>query len=85
LVGGFIGRLPTEYSEKYLQTPLVGNLLRISIGEPPLLETRPGSPPCRYLVVHHDFAPSAVVEYVRSTLRLQRLGGDGHIDLYRVD
>ena len=85
LVGGFIGRLPTEYAEKYLQTPLVGNLLRISIGEPPLPEAPASAPPCRYLVVHRDLAPAAVADYLHATLGLQMLESDGHVDLYRID
>ena len=85
LVGGFIGRFPTAYGEQYARLPLVGNLLRISTGEPPLPEAPAGSPPCRYLVVHRDFASAAVIEYVHSTLTLQWLAGDGHVDLYRID
>jgi hypothetical protein len=85
LVGGFIGRFPTEYGEEYARLPLVGNLLRISTGEPPLPEAPAGPPPCLYLVVHRDFASAAAIEYVHSTLTLQWLAGDGHVDLYRID
>jgi hypothetical protein len=85
LVGGFIGRFPPEYAEQYARMQLIGNLLRVSTGERPLAETQAGSPPCRYLVVHRDFAPAAVVEYVHATLALQWLAGDGHVDLFRVN
>jgi hypothetical protein len=85
LVGGYIGRFPTAYGEQYARLPLVGNLLRLSMGERPLPEVAAGPPPCRYLVVHRDSAPAAVVEHVRSTLPLQWLAGDGDVDLYRVD
>jgi hypothetical protein len=84
LVGGFIGRFPPAYSERYARMPLVGNLLHLSAGEP-LTEEPAGPPPCRYLVVHRDRAPAAVVEYVRSALALQRLDGDDHVDLYRIE
>ena len=85
LVGGFVGRFPTEYAERYLGTPLVGNLLRISIGEPPLPEVPAGSPPCRYIVVHRDMTPAAVTDYMHATLALEMLESDGRVDLYRID
>ena len=85
LVGGFVGRFPTEYAERYLGTPLVGNLLRISIGEPTLPEVPAGSPPCRYIVVHRDMTPAAVTDYMHATLALEMLESDGRVDLYRIE
>jgi hypothetical protein len=85
LVGGFIGRFPPAYSEQYAHMPLVGNLLRLSMGELPLVEAPGGSLPCRYLVVHQDTAPASAVEYVHSKLALRWLDGDGRVDLYRID
>jgi hypothetical protein len=85
LVGGFIGRFPPAYVEQYARMPLVGNLLHLSAGEPPLAQAPGDSPPCRYLVVHRDTAPATAVEYIHSMLRLEWLAGDGRVDLYRID
>jgi hypothetical protein len=85
LVGGFIGRFPPAYAEQYARMPLVGNLLRLSTAEreTPLVQAS-GEPPCRYLVVHTDAAPATAIAYVRSTLPLEWLAGDGRVDLYRI-
>ena len=83
LVGGFAGRFPPGYTERYAQMPFVGDLLRLSAGERPLPAPLPGLSPCAYVVLNRDRASPALIAYVQSAPTLQWLAGDGHVDLYR--
>ena len=85
VVGGFIGRMPPGADDTYARMPVVGNLLRLSNGEPALPDPR-GNPssPCRYLVVNTATASADLVAYVHSALNLQLLAEDSGRMLYEV-
>jgi hypothetical protein len=84
LVGGYIGRMPPEASNVYAQMPVVGNLLRLSSGEPAIEEPAAATLPFRYLVLNTKTASPELLQYVKSTLDLDLIeSGDGK-DLYAV-
>ena len=85
LVGGFIGRMPPGVAAAYAGMPVVGNLLRLSDGQPAVAEATSGaSLPFRYLVLDTASASPELVAYVHANLRLEWLvEADGRV-LYRV-
>jgi hypothetical protein len=84
LVGGFIGRMPPGVAEAYQRMPIVGNLLRLSSGQPVVAEPGGSLPPFRYVVVNTATASPALMAYAHSVLNLELLAaGDGRA-LYAV-
>jgi len=90
VVGGYIGRMPPDAVERYLRTPVVGELLTLSSGGTVRndVDTARASEdtaqcPCRYFVVHRSSAPPALLEYVRS-LRSTLIATAGDDELYRL-
>lgn len=85
LVGGYIGRMPVDAAQRYLDMPLVGALLRISDGDPaPVGVMLAGSEqPCTYLVVDRASSSAALQSYV-GRLPADRLATDERRDLYRL-
>jgi hypothetical protein len=76
--------MPPGVLEKYQQMPVVGNLLRLSSGQPALPDDRRSTLPFRYLVLNTRTASQPLTAYVRSTLILELLAaGDGR-ELYAV-
>jgi hypothetical protein len=84
LVGGFIGRMPPDAAEGCLAMPIVGNLLRLSNGQPPVEEEAVRVVPFRYLVLDTILASPELVAYVRSTLDVDLLESAEGRELYAV-
>jgi hypothetical protein len=86
VVGGFIGRLPAGTAAAYLKMPVVGNLLRLSGGEPAVQEAGPaaGGVPFRYVIINRETASTGLVAYARAALRLELLVSAEGRELYRV-
>jgi hypothetical protein len=84
VVGGYIGRMPPGVAQAYDAMPVVGNLLRLSNGEPAVDEELSPSLPFRYLVLDRRAAGPLLVEYIRSTLDMDLLAVDGGKELYAV-
>jgi hypothetical protein len=84
LVGGYIGRMPPGTSTAYAQMPVVGNLLRLSNGEPAIEEPTAAALPFRYLVLNTKTASPELLQYVKSALDVDLIAsGDGK-ELYAV-
>jgi hypothetical protein len=84
LVGGFIGRMLPGLAEAYESMPVVGNLLRLSNGEPSLHEEPAGRLPFRYLVLDTKKASGALTEYIHATMDLDRIVSAEGLELYAV-
>jgi hypothetical protein len=84
LVGGFIGRMPPGVASAYEAMPVVGNLLRLSSGEPAIEDVAVPALPFRYLVLNTETASPELIQYVKSTLDMDLVAsGDGK-ELYAV-
>jgi hypothetical protein len=86
MVGGFLGRMPTDVDLRYDALPVVGSLLRLSSGstDVPVATTEDAAQsPCRYLVVNREASSNALLTYVHS-LPVDRIGTDQARDLYRL-
>jgi hypothetical protein len=84
LVGGFIGRMPPGVADAYRAMPVVGNLLRLSQGEPASGGPPPADVPFRYLVLDTRTASAALDAYVRSLPNLRLIASDEGRQLYGV-
>ncbi len=86
LVGGFIGRMPSDAAQRYAAMPVVSTLLALSDGvdapQAPT-STHVESSPCRYVVVHRAAASKPLLEYV-DELNLELMASSGEDRLYRV-
>jgi hypothetical protein len=84
LVGGYIDHMPPGMPAAYAAMPIVGNLLRLSNGEPAADEVKMAALPFRYLVLNTKTASPELVQYVESTLDMDLIAsGDGK-ELYAV-
>jgi hypothetical protein len=84
LVGGYIGRMPTDAGDRYKGMPVAGTLLALSDGAaPPHQATGAAASPCRYLVVRRSASSAALLAYV-ATLRARPMIADGDRELYRL-
>ncbi len=85
LVGGYLGRMPTDADQRYDPLPIVGALLRLSdgrsAGDTANVPTRES--PCAYLVVNRADLSPALLTYVDS-LPTDRLGSGDGLDLLRL-
>jgi len=64
--------------------PIVGNLLRLSSGEPATEETTVPAVPFRYLVLNTKTASPELIQYVKTALDMDLIAsGDGK-ELYAV-
>ena len=85
LVGGFIGRMPPGAADRYAAMPVVGNLLRLSAGQPAAADGGTLEPLVfRYLVVDTAAMSPELLAYVRSVLDLELLGAGAGRELYAV-
>lgn len=84
VVGGYIGRMPPGVAQAYQAMPVVGNLLRLSSGEEPLVDEPAVVLPFRYLVLDTATASSELRDYVSSTLDMDLLASEGGRELYAV-
>ena len=84
VVGGFIGRMPPGVAQAYESMPVVGNLLRLSGGEEPIVDDQAAALPFRYLVFDTATASIDLRDYVRSTLDMDLLVSEGGRELYAV-
>jgi hypothetical protein len=84
VVGGFIGRMPPGVAESYMQMPIVGNLLRLSSGQPLRDEPSPSTLPFRYVVITGPATLPALTSYVQSRLSLELLAAADGRALYAV-
>ncbi len=84
LVGGFIGRMPPEAAQAYLAMPIVGNVLRLSSGQPAVEEEVVPVVPFRYLVLDTVLASPELVAYVHSKLDVDLLESAEGRELYAV-
>jgi hypothetical protein len=84
LVGGYIGRMPPGVAEAYAAMPVVGNLLRLSSGQP--AEDEPAAPavPFRYVVLDTATASPELGRYLRETLDMDLIGSSDGRELYAV-
>jgi hypothetical protein len=86
LVGGFIGRMPPGAADAYAQMPIVGNLLRLSNGQPPVGggDSPASMVPFRYVVIDRTSASAELNAYVHSRLDLELLAAADGKELYSV-
>ena len=84
VVGGYIGRMPPGVAEAYESMPVIGNLLRLSSGEEPIVDEPASVLPFRYLVLDTATASDELRDYVRSTLDMDLLASEGGRELYAV-
>jgi hypothetical protein len=84
VIGGFIGRMPPGVASAYEAMPVVGNLLRLSSGEPAIEDVAVPALPFRYLVLNTKTASPELIQYLKSTLDMDLIAsGDGK-ELYAV-
>jgi hypothetical protein len=84
LVGGYIGRMPPGVASAYEAMPVVGNLLRLSSGEPPIEDMAVPALPFRYLVLNTTTASPELIQYVKATLDMDLIASGGGKELYAV-
>jgi len=84
LVGGFIGRMPPGVAQAYETMPIVGNLLRLSSGQPAVDDEVAPAVPFRYLVLDTKAASPELIAYVHNALDLDLIDTDGDRELYGV-
>jgi len=86
LVGGYLGRMPTDADARYDRMPVVGTLLRLSdpATTPSTTVDQPaGNSPCGYLVVNRAASSRELLAYVAG-LPADLLASDDQRDLYRL-
>ena len=84
MVGGYIGRMPTDAAERYSRNPVTAKLLDLSGGgAPPPVPLNTDPSPCRYLVVNRGASSAALRAYV-AQLPGELLATDEGRDLYRL-
>ena len=82
LVGGYIGRMPTDAVDRYAKTSIASALLQLSDGQPlSPPDADAATRPCRYIVVHRAATSAALLTYIRQ-LPIERIAEDGARDLY---
>ena len=84
VMGGYLARIPPLIAHAYEAMPIVGNLLRLSSGEEPLVEAMPPNLPFRYLVLDKDAASPDLIDYVRSNLDMDLIASSGARELHAV-
>jgi hypothetical protein len=94
IVGGFVARLPPDITRKYLATPVLESLLRLSAGDALSgddMEMDPVSAAAHltslgivYLVVDTRRAPPDLLRYVRSAIALKLVGEEDGRVFYEV-
>ena len=85
LVGGFIGRMPPGAAAAYAAMPIVGNLLRLSNGQPAVRDAETQAPLlCRYVVIDRATASPELMAYAHSALDLELLAAADGRELYRA-
>ena len=85
LVGGFIGRMPPDAAQAYLAMPIVGNVLRLSSGQPSVQEEEAVTAvPFRYLVLDTVLASPELIAYVHAKLDVDLLESAEGRELYAV-
>ena len=94
IVGGFVARLSPDITRKYLATPVIGSLLRLSAGEPLSGEATLMDPVSAaaqltslgivYVVVDTRRAPPDLIRYVRSAIALNLVGEEDGRAFYEV-
>ncbi len=84
LVGGFIGRMPPGVAPAYAAMPVVGNLLRLSSGEPRAEDPPAAAVPFRYLVLDTRAVSPDVVDYLKSALDMDLIEAADGRELYAV-
>jgi len=84
LIGGYIGRMPPGAAAAYAAMPIVGNLLRLSAGQPAGDDPGPSVVPFRYAVVDTATASPELMEYLHRTLDLDLIGSSNGRELYAV-
>jgi hypothetical protein len=84
LVGGYIGRMPAGAAAAYAAMPIVGNLLRLSDGQPAVEDTGVPAVPFRYVVLDTTTASPELMAYLRQTLDMDVIGTSGGRELYAV-
>jgi hypothetical protein len=85
LVGGFIGRMPSDAMERYRDNPSTATLLRLSESDQTIEQTGSAGMrlPCEYIVVDRNSSSALLREYVES-LPVERLESDERRDLYKL-
>jgi hypothetical protein len=85
LVGGFTGRFAPGVVQAYLAMPIVGNLLRLSGGQPTTEEAEGADVlPFRYLVLDTVAASPELIAYVHSAIDMDLLDQADGRELYAV-
>jgi hypothetical protein len=84
LVGGYIGRMPPGAAAAYAAMPIVGNLLRLSSGQPAAEDAEASTVPFRYIVLDTATASPELVAYLRQTLDMDLIGSSDGRELYAV-
>jgi hypothetical protein len=84
LVGGFIGRMRPDAAQAYLAMPVVGNVLRLSSGQPTVEEEAVPVVPFRYLVLDTVLASPELIAYVHAKLDVDLLESAEGRELYAV-
>ena len=76
--------MPPGAAAAYAAMPVVGNLLRLSSGEPAVEEAAAGQVPFRYVVLDTTKASPELVTYLRETLDMDLIGQSAGRELYAV-
>lgn len=84
LVGGYIGRMPPGVAGAYAAMPVVGNLLRLSSGQPAAEEPSAPAVPFRYVVLDTTTASPELAAYLREKLDMDLIGSSDGRELYAV-
>ena len=84
LVGGYIGRMPPGAAAAYAAMPIVGNLLRLSSGQPAAEDAGAPAVPFRYVVLDTTTASPELVAYLRQALDMDLIGSSDGRELYAV-
>jgi hypothetical protein len=84
LVGGYIGRMPPGAAAAYASMPIVGNLLRLSSGQPATEGEPTAAVPFRYVVLDTATASPDLTAYLHQALDMDLIGSSEGRELYAV-
>jgi hypothetical protein len=84
LLGGYIGRMPPGAAAGYAAMPIVGNLLRLSSGQPAIEDVGASTVPFRYAVLDTATASPELIAYLGQTLDMDLIGSADGRELYAV-
>jgi hypothetical protein len=84
LVGGYIGRMSPGAAAAYAAMPIVGNLLRLSSGQPAAEDMGASTVPFRYAVLDTATASPELIAYLGQTLDMDLIGSSNGRELYAV-